>query len=165
MLIRSLLSKGLPFVAFRLPAEKEPVWWVQQTLQAHSFPLETIDDRQGFVVAPFDACKTRQAFLITPDYTATGMQEKALLLRQIKAFPDKVLTLPHTSSFIIDKPQYIQQVQSLIARIKSGEAQKVVLSRVIEKPLDSGFDYDLFFHTLQHQYPHAFVYLFHLPGH
>jgi isochorismate synthase len=163
MLIHQLLTKNIAFAAYRLPGEKLPVF-VAQPGPVREFSLAQLEQQKGFVIAPFDAYKSGKAFLIEPAFVSQNRSEMEKLFALPNSFPDKGFQLPKDKNFVADRETYLQQVSELVARIKNGEAQKVVLSRVLEKPLSPDFDFDLFFDTFQQNYPDAFVYLFHLPG-
>ncbi len=163
MLIRKLLSKNIAFAVYRIPREKTPMF-VVQTTPVQKFVPDTLDEQSGFVIAPFDAYKSGNAFLIKPEIVAGNLPEYKELSDYLDAFSDKDTELPHIRNVITTKEDYLQQVAGLVARIKNGEARKVVLSRVRDKMLPTGFSPDLFFELLQQSYPNAFVYLFYLPG-
>ncbi len=163
MLIRQLLTKNLTFAAYRLPGEKLPVFVVQPG-PVREFSLAQLEQQKGFVIASFDSYKSGKAFLIEPAFVSRNRSEMEKLFALPNSFPDKGFRLPEDKSFVADRKTYLQQVSELVARIKNGEVQKVVLSRVLEKPLSPDFDFDLFFDAFQQSYPNAFVYLFHLPG-
>jgi isochorismate synthase len=164
MLLRQLLAKNLPFVVYRLPGEREPVFLVQTSLEVGQFPLEELEEQKGFVIASFNAYKTGQAYVIKPDFIFHNLKLANELASSLNDFPDNEFQLPEENNFIIDRENYLSQVKELVNKIKNGEARKVVLSRVTERTLPQEFDFDLFFETLQQSYPKAFVYLFHLPG-
>jgi len=164
MLIRQLFTKDLPFVAYRLPGEKEPVFMLQKSREIRQFPLERLEQQKGFVIAPFDTYKSGKVFLINPDITARNEEERKKLQNYQAAFAD-IEPLWPAENLVSSKKTYLQQAGKLISEIKSCESQKkVVLSRVIEKLLPQNFDFDLFYEILQRSYPNAFVYIFHLPG-
>ncbi len=163
MFIHELLSKDLPFAVYRFPEEQAPVY-VLQTCPAREFSLGRLEEQKGFVVAPFDAYKTRKACLIEPDFIACNKAETEKFSAVLSSLPDKNFRYAKTGNVVVDKDTYLQQAQRLIWRMKEGEVQKVVLSRVLEKPLPQAFDFDVFYEIFQQSYPHAFVYLFYLPG-
>ncbi len=164
MLIRQLLIKNLPFVVYRLPGEREPVFLVQTSQHVQQFPLEELEQQQGFVIAPFDVYQTGKAYLIKKNLISHNTQEAKDLSDKINLLPDKEFQLPERNNFVIIRENYLRDVKKVVSRIKKGEAQKVVLSRIVKKPVPPEFDFDLFFDTLKQEYPTAFVYLFHLPG-
>ncbi len=163
MLIHQLLTRNLAFAAYRLPGEKLPAFVVQPG-PVREFSLAQLEQQKGFVIASFDSYKSGKAFLIEPAFVFRNRLEMEKLFTLPDFFPDKGFQLPEDKNFAADRETYLQQVSKLVARIKNSEAQKVVLSRILEKPLLPDFDFDLFFDMLQQSYPNAFVYLFHLPG-
>ena len=164
MLIRQLLTKNIPFVVYHLRDEKEPVFLVQKSREVRQFALRDLEQQKGFVIASFDARKTGKAFIIKPDITARNEEERKMLSASLTTFPDNKMLFPAENNLVASKKTYLQQANIFISKIKNGEASKVVLTRVIEKLLPLNFDFDLFYTTFQQSYPHAFVYLFHLPG-
>ncbi len=163
MLISRLLSKALPFAVYRFPKEQSPVY-VLQTCPARTFSLSRLEEQKGFVVAPFETYKTQKAYLIEPDFVARNTKEKEKLSTILSSLPDKDLRYAKTENMVVVKTTYLQQLQYLVQRMKDGEVQKAVLSRVLEKPLLQYFDFEVFFEMFQQSYPRAFVYLFYLPG-
>ncbi len=162
-IIARLLTKNLPFAFYRLPAEKQPVLLVS-TCPAHEFPLGKLNEQKGFVAAPFLSYKSRSAFLIEPDLTAENPEEIQRLSAFLEPFPERKTRFYETHIPETEKTAYLKQAEKLIGVIRKGEVRKVVLSRIIEKPLPGHFGFDLFFDLLQKSYPGAFVYLFFLPG-
>ncbi len=163
MMIEQILTKNLPFAVYRLPGETWPHYLVG-TCPPHDFSLGALDQQKGFVAAPFDSYKSRKAFLIEADLTAHLPAEKERIMQLLKSFPEKSPSFRDEENPITGKQEYIKQVKVLQQRMREEKIQKVVLSRVIEKPLPPNFDFDRFFHLLQESYPQAFVYLFYLPG-
>ncbi len=73
--------------------------------------------------------------------------------------PDlKVLFIPNAEKPLVSsKSDYLKQAQHIIHVLKTGEMKKVVLSRIIEKPLPKA-DQTLVYQALCDKYPDAFVY-------
>ncbi len=163
MFIRQLVLKNLAFAAYRLPGKKSPAY-VIQTGPVREFSINRLDDQKGFVIAPFDAYKNGKAFLIEPDFLASSQVELKRISALLELLPDKDSLLHEPKNFIINKQTYLQQIDKLVARIKKGRVQKVVLSRIFEEQLPPQFDFDLFFDIMLETFPMAFVYIFNLPG-
>ncbi len=163
-LISRLLSKNLPFAVYRLPGTGEITFLVQLSQQENVFQTDKLANQKGFIIAPFDAYKTGEIRLIKPDIVAGKTKEYQQLLAAIDHLPDQETSFLQEQNFFIDKPAYLQQVKQLVGSMKKGKAAKVVLSRVLKKPLPSAFDFDTFFEQMEEKYPAAFVYFFHIPG-
>ncbi len=139
------LEKGLPFVLYRKPDEKE----ISGVFQSNSALHQSKDfTEKGFLFAPFNS--ESNVILIQPDevWVGTINTEK----------------LPASSAFSLDesgKEAHIDLVRSGIKEIEKGRLQKVVLSRKIEVPISKSPI--KIFKTLLNTYPTAFGYLFHHP--
>ncbi len=163
MIIQQLLARNLSFAAYRLPEGKFPSF-VVNTCPPRRFSIGKLGSRRGFVIAPFDAYKSREAFLIEPELVAHGTEEIKRMAKLLEPFPVKGTFFSQTLQHPVNRETYLNQLTSLINKIRQREAQKVVLSRILQKELPAGFDFDLFFELLMQSYPRAFVYLFYLPG-
>ncbi len=164
MLVDLLLSRNIPFVIYRLPYSREVVAAVQQQGLPQEVEMEELDQLKGFVIAGFDAYKTGKVTLLTPSHLIKTEEQKRHFINELLALPETTSQKEITKSFVVEKAAYLKQVNDLVKRMKAGEVNKVVLSRVISKVLPVEFSHDKFFEQLDNKYPSAFVYLFYLPG-
>jgi isochorismate synthase len=164
MLVDLLLSRNIPFVIYRLPKSREVVIAVQLHGLPQEVEMEKMDQYAGFVIGAFDAYKTGKVLLLKPSMLVKTIKEKERLKSRLLALHETTFQDEKTKSFIVEKTAYLEQVNGLVNRMKIGEVNKVVLSRVISKQLPDGFSYDKFFELLDKKYPSAFVYLFYMPG-
>jgi len=164
MLVDLLLSRNIPFVIYRLPNSREVVTAVQQQGFPQTVEMEELDQLKGFAIAGFDTYKTGKMTLLMPSHLIKTGEEKRCLINELLALPESTSQKDKTKPFVVEKTTYLQQVNDLVNRMKLGEVNKVVLSRVISKTLPAGFSYEKFFEQLDNKYPSAFVYLFYLPG-
>lgn len=164
MLLDLLISRNLPFVAYRLPDGSEPVIAVQKHGLPEIVDMEELDGKAGFVTATFDAYKKGKVSLLTPTHILKSEEDKARFKIELSTLPVASTQWVDEQPLVIEKQAYLLQVTDLVRRMKAGEADKVVLSRVIRKDLPEGFNYDNFFERLHHAYPSAMAYLFYLPG-
>lgn len=155
-MIQFLLQKKLAFAIWSLPGEKGWNGIAQNDNETEKLNLNEIHNANGFVVAPFET--EEEVTLIRPDVVFDSKnfsigndwedeQSNGLL------YPD------NNDCFIIDKTNYIKDCTQLIARIKKGEAAKVILSRISEKPFDSE-KLLRFFESLLIKYKNAMVFLY-----
>ena len=159
-----LLSGNIPFAVYRLPRSSEVVFAVQKNGLPVEFDLDKLEQQQGFVLATFDAYKNGKAFVINPTRIAKTPAEKEKLKKELLQMPENRIHTGDVKQIPVDKTEYLRQANQLIDAMKSKVLKKVVLSRIISKPLPSDFSYDYFFNQLDKKYPAAFVYLFYLPG-
>jgi isochorismate synthase len=157
------LHRNLHFAAYRLPGEKNSTLIIQQdpvvqipAKMDHHLP------EKGFLIAPFSR-EHNDTWLIRPDIilhnTITGDQiEKLQNLPEhdpysLSPFPDDTT-----------KAEYIKLISDSVVKIKRGDFEKVVLSRV--KSLKGKFRMLMpqVFMALCSAYPDAFVYLFCVKG-
>ena len=159
-----LLSRNIPFAVYRLPHSSEIVFVVQNNGLPVEFDLDKLEQQRGFVLATFDAYKNGKAFVINPTCIAKTPAEKEKLRKELLQMPESRIHTGNVKEIPVDKTGYLKQANHLIDTMKSGVLSKVVLSRIISKPLPLDFSYADFFNLLHKSYPLAFVYLFYLPG-
>jgi isochorismate synthase len=110
-------------------------------------------------MAPFEVTEECPVIYIRPDFLGS-LDEVNLLQFNYLHFED--------SGYLVEGLQpawrdaYVETCEQLIARLKDGEAEKVVLSVVDAKPYNATYT-DLFLSSVK-DYTKAFVYLLHAPG-
>ncbi len=164
LLIELLLNKRFPFAVYQYPGTDEVCVVAQCGMQNHVFDVKEVTDQSGFVIFPFDSAKTNEGFFINKELYACGNDEFDKLLNDLKRMPpndkpQEVRPVPET-----EKSDYMRAAEYAVQKLKSGELDKVVLSRVKEKEVDAGFKVGDFYQRLTKKYPKAFVYLFSIPG-
>lgn len=159
------LTQNIPFVSYRLPLNRE----IFTLVQHHSMPekLESLDglqERTGFVVAPFTDSGEHATFFLEPDCVFFSNDIADIYIKKLEAnnrfieHKKKGNTLHTTNSY-----EFIDSVNKAIFDIKAAEYQKLVLSKVRVEQLPNGFQPEDFFLKLCQKYPHAFVYMMQLP--
>ena len=160
------LEQNIPFASYRLPLQHEIVTLVQH----QSFPekidvLNNLQQRKGFIVAPFFETTHHAAYLLEPDnvfyngniepgFTEQLSRNSALLFSENRLSRELVTT---------QREDFIGQVNDARQAIIQRKFHKVVLSKVRVENLKAEFNPAAFFHHLCETYPHAFVYLIQLP--
>jgi isochorismate synthase len=159
------LDKKLNFAAYRLPRNSAITLIIQrdQDLQelgnlAGYFP------EKGFLISPFSRETGDKTYLIRPDFVLREFVSPRQLneIASIPAFSANGMgkRFPEETR----KEDYFRQIENIIERIRAGEFEKVVLSRVrsvlgsYKSKLTGIFD------RLCDTYPDAFVYLFCVKG-
>ncbi|MGL4518144.1 MAG: isochorismate synthase [Phocaeicola sp.] len=168
-LIDRLTRCEVSFALYRLP-------WTdhcQLVLQTHSKPtelatLEELNEKRGFVMAPFSITEKHPVILIEPDVVAADWAEigKALL-----AFQEHVHLQPlkepteavKQQSAEEEKEHYLETFRDFMTPLGSKRFQKLVLTRSSEQPLEETFSPIRTLVKAANLYPRMLVYLCHTP--
>ena len=161
-----ILRNRIILASYRLPGESDINLVVQNDLNLEELPeLSHIPATGGFLIAPFMAGNNSKTYLIRPDI----VHRNALTGNQLKQLGSllpgsSVNGSPQIVPVETDRGNYLKQIEQTIQKIRSGEYDKVVLSRV--KIIQGNYSPDLIriFQLLCGSYPNAFVYLFQIKG-
>lgn len=159
------LQKKLSFAVYRLPLQEEITLVVQKDhdlQQLHN--LSALMNESGFLIAPFAAENGDKTYIIRSDYLIKNSLS-AEQYKEISSLEVPVLNgVEHIAPPVIEKEEYIKQINNTIDNIRQGEYDKVVLSRV--KTISGNYYSELkkIFHLMCASYPNAFVYLFRFKG-
>lgn len=160
------LERNIPFASYRLPLQQH----ITTLVQSKSFPekldsLRHIDQKSGFVIAPFEESVFHETFFLKPDMEFLDDNIDDELLESLEA----------NSRFISERrpsvneikttsiADFTGQVNTAVKALNEGKFHKVVLSKARLEELDDDFQPADFFLKLCDKYPHAFVYLIQLP--
>ncbi len=163
-LLKTLLNKGLPFAAYRLPGEENVNVVVQKTKRKLNFDVNEICKREGFVAAPFESVVSETGNFIKADYFASKYDDYKKIVNAVSEFTNEEKPKFNGDNYEMTKQEYLDTAEFLINQIKQGKVEKVVLSRVIKEPVDKNIDLSSIFLNLAGKYKSAFVYLFTFPG-
>ena len=165
------LARGLSFAAWRLPDAGVAKLAIQRDDRVEAVEdLDALIERGGFVVAPFRPDAKQGRFAIRPDILVEGEadaeQTAAILSLAGGKGEGGAETRPagRDETFAVGRDTYLDQALRVIAAIRSGDFDKVVLSRVKEVPGDYRPRLAEIFDRLCKAYPGAFVYLFKADG-
>ncbi|CAN5360329.1 chorismate-binding protein [soil metagenome] len=148
-------EKKLPFVAYTdLGANEENVKALLQT----DLKINKVSDfsESGFVFAPFD--NSRQIIL----FPANSSREITTVFNKGEDIPGKHKNIEDTAETPDEKEAHLKLVQKGIDAIKSGNLEKVVLSRTEMLHLEDHNAIAIFKRLLK-KYPTAFVYIWFHP--
>lgn len=155
---QSLIGTTTAFVSFRKPNEKEPETLIDSGGFYEIAEISRIFDTEAaFVMAPF--LKSMPVLAINGEIRLRG-----------SAFEAVDLGNPPSSSYLnynISPPrqeEYTRNIAKVIQSIKSGKADKVVISRPIELTFGHPRLAAQLFDILCNEHPDAFVYLAWMPG-
>lgn len=160
------LKQNIPFASYRLPLDKEVITLVQH----HSLPeklssIQNIDEKVGFVVAPFDETIEHGTCFLNPDCIFFSDEIEAVYIQKLSE-NNRFLSVEKLSEKDIQtstSTEYINNVEAAKTAMAEGKFHKVVLSKIRLEKLDDDFVAVDFFLKLCDKYPHAFVYLLQLP--
>jgi len=157
-----LTASDRSFAVYRVPG-RAPILVIQQEGQPESFEtLSELNDRSGFVIAPFQSNTTHPVVLIRSDHTFQGKNKILSYLKGIPHHTDSISNFPESSSNA-DFEIYKAAFDLFQKALHAGSCDKIVLSRTLQIPLPSGFSAGALFGTACTAYPDAFIYLCHTP--
>ncbi len=162
--LRICLGKNIHFAAYRLPGSASTQMVIQKDPEMRA--LENLNQalpQRGFLIAPF-SWKQDKTYLIKPDILIRDVVTPGQL-HEMESLTEN--TVPGSSRPWPEdtlREAYIQLIQDTIGRIRTGEFEKVVLSRI--KSITGNYSERLpdIFRILCDSYPDAFVYLFCVNG-
>ncbi|MBE0661563.1 MAG: chorismate-binding protein [Bacteroidales bacterium] len=146
-----------PFVIFRMPGSSGSSIYsgkIKPIILQEAFNLH------GFILSPFINSSQNPTVFLEPD----------AVTEIISDIPDSLIdqmqlseSLPEIKMTInTDRETYIQDLKKLIELLKSGEANKVVISRTTVIESFSNQQLIRLYNTLCKTYPNAFVYIAHI---
>lgn len=147
--IHNYLNKNKAFVFYRKNKSDRVIALIQNDDKLHT--TKNFDET-GFVMAPFNCAN--EAVLLPCSETKKEFFE-------IPA-PKKQKKITDYTTNESDKKNYKLLIKKTVEFIKAGNADKVVISRKIEKAFDNG-KAGLLFETLLQEYPDTMVYLWYHP--
>jgi isochorismate synthase len=164
--LKICLEKDLTFAIYRLPRQQDITLVLQKNRELSTInDADEIQDKKGFMIAPFVINTINRSYIIQPDYIFKNelTDEEIHNLKSISNTSlngSNQLSAEETS-----KEDFIHQLEVTISKIKNGEYDKVVLSRT--KKISGKFSGQLskIFALLCESYTNAFVYLFSIKGH
>jgi len=151
--IDALIRQNRTFAVYRLPGEKQ-VHLIEQTTDfARILPaIESLNEQNGFVIAPFRISETCPIVLIEPD------EESVFEVPNVAAANGK-------SENIREEPSsdYRSKFNTFTQALADKDFEKLVLSYCRTVPRKSGFSPSIVFYRACKRYSRSYVYLFHTP--
>jgi len=163
-IINHLLNCSHPFAVFFYPGEKEPELVLQQKKDAHKLKsFSDLNNKKGFVFAPFYVCDNYPLVVIEPDIHLKGYQSiNGLEIADSSGKPPAGQKQEVHCN--VGKSDYIKLLNQSIDGIKAGELDKVIISRTISTNIPEKMTTGDLFIRLKEMLDSAFVYLVSLPG-
>lgn len=169
LLIDRLTRCEVSFALYRLPWTDHCHLVLQTSSKAEELAtLEELNEKRGFVMAPFSITPQHPPILIKPDVVGTDWNEigKALM-----AFQEHIHITPQASSeegvSLLtpeeEKKNYLETFRDFMTPLGSKRFQKLVLARSSEQLLSEEFSPLRTFVKAANLYPRMLVYLCHTP--
>ncbi len=157
--IKKTIEADSPFVSYRLPDSQFPVTMKTSKVVVFDNP-ESIREASGFLIHPFAVSDRFPALFFFEGERFEGWDfdcpNHALI-------PKRSLNADFSSCFTEQsEAQYNLLANQLINSCKSNEIEKVVFSRIINRPLSKNFNFGRLFAQLCNANPSAFVYIFNI---
>lgn len=158
-----LLNKGLPFVRFSMPNDKEAITLISFDPQQ----LENLEnysdfDQEGFLFAPFVANKDYPIWLFNADEVVDEETDIELILDSLAVFPD-IFRKEGRIFSSTSKTAYSEAFKKYLEALKSAQLDKAILSKIVMKERNSASLFSVF-NQLTTKYPSAFSYFISLPS-
>jgi len=155
------LKQHIAFVSYSLPGKHMPITLFSDALDVKVFNrISDIDLQSGFLLSPFQSEKL-PVIVISDKNKVEGWEI------QLNELPQSGKNSETEISAVFQNPstfqQYSKQIDEIKKSIYSGEAKKVVLSRIKVLEYMKGLPLPDIFEELVNVYEHAFVYLFYTP--
>lgn len=165
MLLRILLDKNIPFVSYRLPNTQDIYTFIQLSHPERISSLAQVEERQGFIIAPFSDKKGDNSFFISPDITLKNDDFGNEIFSKINQYENfnRLEKIIPTDPVTTSSQEFLSNVTEVISLIKTKWVDKVVISRIKVAKASENFQTEEFFCNLSEKYPTAMTYLFQVP--
>jgi len=151
--IDALIRQDRTFAVYRLPNEKCFHFIRQTTGAVRILPaIESLNEQNGFVIAPFRVSETCPIVLIKPDEES------------VCEIPDGIAASGKNKN-VQEEPSKVYQSKfnTFTQALADKSFEKLVLSRCLTIPRKSGFSPATAFYRACKQYISSYIYLFHTP--
>ncbi len=161
-----LIDKNISFALYRLPGEYDIRLVLQTSGQSETcINLLELNNRKGFVIAPFQISKAAPIVLIQPEVVLTG--EEAVFSYFSNSAFEKHINEPSSSFFEPSKATSFDHYQkgytAFHESLIGDTLKKLVLSRTFELARNEEFSGGLSFLNACKKYPDNFIFLCHTP--
>ncbi len=161
--IDNLTATNAPFALWSVPGSNTPRLLIsgkEMTIVANH--INDLEGEEGFLFAPYRVNSSTPVVLLKPRIMAEGISEILQITLPAAVSPGKH-PFSHAEPFIIDKKQYLKEIDTSIETMKSSKLSKVIISRL--NPCQrNGESIGEIYCQLLKQTPNAFVYLVNLMG-
>lgn len=157
--IDSLIAQNRTFVIWRTPGEEELHFMMQSTgAPCLLYDIKDLNERSGFVIAPFKVSNNRPIVLIEPDCFEIPYDMEKTELKEESANP---VCPTELSTDEEDKADYKKHFTMFLEPLLKGIQDKLVLSRSKTLPKGAAFSPGKTFVAAAKRYIYSNVYLLH----
>ncbi|WP_277064232.1 isochorismate synthase [Prevotella aurantiaca] len=142
------------FAIYRLPFAKECTMLVQHSAPSELSSLTELDDKEGFVIAPFSPSNDSPILLLQPDEVTT------MLVKDVKPLSTEVLEANENE---IERNQYHRDFSAFHKELTNNRFAKIVLARCVQEQILRDLNPEEVFWQACKKYPRQFVALFSTP--
>lgn len=161
-LLDELLAKNKPFAVWSMPGGKLPELLIGEPEDIQKLNgFNCLNGQKGFVFAPFRIEEDAPLLLLKPRFWLKTAAETEAFDPSALA-PNECNECGKQDFCIIEKEDYLKEIEETIHEIKSTKLSKVIVSRLIGAERKSESIGQLYM-QLRAQTPNAFVYLVNLP--
>ncbi|PXV60015.1 isochorismate synthase [Dysgonomonas alginatilytica] len=158
-----LIDKNISFSLYRLPGEREICLVLQTSDQSETFDsLSDLNNRKGFVIAPFQLSRETPIVLIQPDIVLTGEGIIFDFLYK-SSFTNTQSSIFYKESKATTFDHYQKGYTKFHEALVDGAFKKLVLSRTFEISRNEQFSAGLSFQNACNKYPDNFIFLCNSP--
>lgn len=161
-----LIDNNISFALYRLPRKCDIHLVLQTSDQSETFTnLLELNNRKGFVIAPFQISKTAPIVLIRPNQVLTGEEAvfSYLYNSDFNNYTNKASSSFFEPSKAVTFEQYKNGYDSFHEALSGNILKKLVLSRTFELSRNEKFSAGLSFQNACKKYPDNFIFLCHTP--
>ncbi len=169
-LLEKMERSALSFSLYRLPFQEKCHLVAQKSQEIEYLKdISSLNNKKGFIIAPFFLSKSHPLILIHPDIVACSWEEIDSKLSKIDFLEDDLLSSPYDLEDVPlisekeEKQQYTKAFSKFFHQVKQKELQKIVLSRSHTISLRGNLSPIKAFLNACNNYPRMFIYLFHTP--
>lgn len=161
-LIDELVNKNCTFALWSMPGKETPELLISNR-EALYYPNEfnRLNGQEGFVFAPYHISEETPLIMLRPDIYKTGI-DNILQLGSDDLKTGERNRFNFAKHYIVDKSEYLSDIEQTINTIKNTKLAKAIISRVIPAER-KGESLGKLYTQLFKQTPNAFVYLVNLP--
>ena len=160
-IIDTLIKQGRSFAIWRIPGEDRLHFRMQSAgSPCLLYDIKDLNERSGFVIAPFQVTAERPIVLIQPDCFEIPSESDWDFSREKNEFPSNEIEIPSESE---EKERYAYHFSLFTSPLLKGSQDKLVLSRSKTIRKDPSFSPGKAFFAAVERYIRSYVYLCHTP--
>ncbi|WP_282126547.1 isochorismate synthase [Marinifilum flexuosum] len=156
--LEQCIQKRLSFYAYSLPGDQEIKIGIQTSPSKFTNLLD-LKGKEGFLFAPFDIDTEQASYFIDPEFEFSSNSTEFF---DFSGLPDQIDE--DSEVYESSKEDYLEQINEMLADLKSKKLDKVILSRVHVLNGKGRKDATSIFLRLKETYPNAFVSMVDIPG-